>query len=135
MPSGSASWWAAGRACRRWSRRLGDYSLRGVLTDLLDLGLPAPTWVAAFLVGYIAIVGPGQYLVLRRMDRREWAWFGFPLVAVGSGRPVAGRRGWLRGPEIRLAAISIARVGEGVSRRAARYLHGCGGARRAAATI
>jgi hypothetical protein len=94
---------------------LGDYSLRSVLTDLLDLGLPAPAWVAAFLIGYIAIVGPGQYLVLRRMDRREWAWVGFPLVAFGAAGLVLLGAYWLRGPEIRLAAISIARVGEGVS--------------------
>src|SRR6266536_6176761 len=94
---------------------LGDYSLRSVLTDLLDLGLPAPAWIATFLVGYVVVVGPGQYLVLRRMDRREWAWIGFPLVAiVASGLLLFGAF-WLRGPEIRLAAVSIARVGEGVS--------------------
>jgi hypothetical protein len=93
---------------------LNDYSLRNVLTDLLDLGLPAPTWIATFLVGYVVVVGPGQYLVLRRMDRREWAWIGFPLVAlVASGLVLIGAA-WLRGPEIRLAAVSLMRVGEGV---------------------
>jgi hypothetical protein len=79
---------------------------------MLQIGLPAPAWVVLFLLGYVTVVGPGQYLLLRRFDRREWAWIGFPLLALGAAGLMVGGAFWLRGPELRLAAISIVRVAE-----------------------
>ena len=35
------------------------------------------------LFGYIALIGPINYLVLRRLDRREWAWITMPILIVG----------------------------------------------------
>lgn len=87
--------------------------VRTLLGDLLDLGLPAPGWIALFLAGYVVVVGPGQYLLLRRLDRREWAWGGFPLLAVTAAGLLLLGAAWLRGPEVRLAAVSTVRVAEG----------------------
>ena len=36
----------------------------------------------ALLVAYILLIGPINYLVLRRLDRREWAWFTMPILIV-----------------------------------------------------
>jgi hypothetical protein len=79
---------------------------------MLDLGLPSTTWVIAFLAGYVLLVGPIQYVVLRRLDRREWAWIGFPLLAFGAAGLLLSGAAWLRGPDVRLAALSIVRVAE-----------------------
>jgi hypothetical protein len=91
---------------------IGGSPLRSALGEMLDLGLPSPNWVIAFLLGYVAVAGPGQYLVLRRLDRREWAWIGFPLLALGAAGLLLGGAAWLRGPDVRLAALSIVRVSE-----------------------
>ena len=86
--------------------------MRAALSEMLDLGLPATTWIVIFLVGYVVLVGPGQYFLLRRLDRREWAWIGFPALALGAAGLLLGGAAWLRGPEVRLAALSIVRVSE-----------------------
>lgn len=91
---------------------LGAYPLRSALSEMLNLGLPAAGWVIAFLVGYVVVVGPGQYVVLRRLDRREWAWIGFPSVAFLAAGLLIGSAWWLRGPDIRLASISMVRIAE-----------------------
>lgn len=87
--------------------------LRAALGEMLDLGLPAAGWIVAFLVAYVLVVGPGQYLLLRRLDRREWAWIGFPLLAAGAAGLLLGGAALLRGPDVRLAALSIVRIADG----------------------
>lgn len=89
--------------------------MRAALSEMLNLGLPSTVWIITFLVGYVAMVGPGQYIVLRRLDRREWAWIGFPAVALVSAGLLLVGAAWLRGPEVRLAAISIVRISEDTS--------------------
>ncbi len=41
-------------------------------------GLPKSGTLALLILGYILVVGPLNYLVLRRIDRREWAWISIP---------------------------------------------------------
>lgn len=89
---------------------LAGYPLRSALSEMLNLGLPPAGWVIGFLLGYVVIVGPGQYLLLRRLDRREWAWIGLPGVALLAAGLLLGGAWWLRGPEVRLASISVVRV-------------------------
>jgi len=45
----------------------------------LDL-LPAVIGLIAFLGAYIALVGPLNYLLLARLNRREWAWITIPIL-------------------------------------------------------
>lgn len=51
-------------------------------------------WLAAFMVGYAVIAGPVVFLVLKRLGRRELAWFAVPVVATLAlvGFWVAGRQ-------------------------------------------
>jgi len=59
----------------------------GVLVQLLGtlpaLALPSIEGLLLLLVGYILLIGPVNYLVLRRLDRREWAWVTMPVLVVG----------------------------------------------------
>jgi hypothetical protein len=91
---------------------LAGSPLRGALGEMLDLGLPGTAWIVAFLIGYVGLVGPGQYLVLRRLDRREWAWIGFPVLAAVAAGLLLGGAAILHGPDVRLAALSIVRIAE-----------------------
>ena len=83
--------------------------IRGTLAQLMDLGLPGSGWLAALLLAYVLCVGPVQYVLLRRIDRREWAWLGFPALGIGFALLVYVGGGWLRGPEVRMSAVSIVR--------------------------
>jgi len=42
----------------------------------------SPGKLFLLLLGYIILVGPLNWLVLRKIDRREWAWFVIPAVAL-----------------------------------------------------
>ncbi|GGI43408.1 hypothetical protein GCM10008018_01920 [Paenibacillus marchantiophytorum] len=43
---------------------------------------PKLAQLALVLLVYAVIVGPILYFILRRLDRREWAWYIIPLVAI-----------------------------------------------------
>lgn len=56
------------------------------LSNLPSLAVPPAELLLAVIVGYILLIGPVSYLVLRRLDRRELAWIVAPiLVLVFSG--------------------------------------------------
>ena len=44
--------------------------------------LPRISWLVGFLVLYVAVVGPGLFIVLRRRRRSELAWVAIPLIAL-----------------------------------------------------
>lgn len=52
------------------------------LYALPETSLPSPRLLALFVAGYILAVGPLSYLVLRRLDRREWLWATVPAVSL-----------------------------------------------------
>jgi hypothetical protein len=56
------------------------YTMRDSLALIPDQTLPSPYTVALYLIVYILAMGPVNYFVLRRMKRREWAWFSIPLI-------------------------------------------------------
>ncbi len=90
-----------------------ELQLRTALAQVMDLGLPGPGWLAVFLLAYVACVGPLQYALLRRLDRREWAWLSFPALALGFAAVAYVGGGRLRGADVRLGAISIVRSADG----------------------
>lgn len=74
-----------------------DTNILSALNNLPAVGLPPLEQLIALLVAYIVLIGPVNYLVLRRLDRREWAWLTMPLLiaifAVGAfalGRVLKG---------------------------------------------
>jgi hypothetical protein len=77
-------------------RRGGDNLLQSVL-QLPGLGLPSTWALLLYLVVYVLLVGPANYLLLRRLDRREWAWLTVPatvaLFALGTYLLGFGARG------------------------------------------
>lgn len=59
-----------------------DWRVQDAIQQIPDWGMPAVWLVGLVLGGYLIAVGPVNYLVLRRLDRREWAWFTVPLLSV-----------------------------------------------------
>lgn len=72
----------------------------------LDI-LPAALGLVVFLAAYIALIGPVNYWVLNRINRREYAWFTIPaLILIFSG--LAWSVGFeLRGNQATLSRMSV----------------------------
>lgn len=61
------------------------YDTYGSIFDWPGLELPDPILIGVFLLVYIMVVGPVNFVVLRRKRRSEWAWLTIPaLVALFS---------------------------------------------------
>lgn len=63
------------------------------ITATGGFGAPALGWLLVFVVGYVALVGPLNFIILGRMKRRELAWITIPVMALvfAAGAYVAGR--------------------------------------------
>ncbi len=90
-------------------RDQGFFTLQQAL-QLPALRLPSILGFLGFLLLYIVTVGPLNYLLLRRIDRREWAYLTVPLLVVlfSVGAYAWGTAG--RGRSIVLSELSIVRV-------------------------
>ncbi|MFL5806581.1 MAG: hypothetical protein ACJ8CR_33245 [Roseiflexaceae bacterium] len=83
---------------------------------LPSLGLPSAGVLLCFMVGYIFVVGPLNYLVLRRLRRLEWAWLSVPATVLlfASGLYVVGFS--LRGGQSQVNQVAVVQSSEGGSR-------------------
>ena len=70
-----------------WLDRDRSWSMaREATLTTASTALPSFTQLCGFLLLYIVLIGPANYFVLKRLNRREWAWVTTPLlIAVFSG--------------------------------------------------
>lgn len=89
------------------------FSALGQSLDLPGLQLPSILGFLGFLLLYIVTIGPLNYLLLRRLDRREWAYLTIPLLVLlfSGGAYAWGTLG--RGGAAVLSELSVVRVGAG----------------------
>src|SRR5690606_27127283 len=57
-------------------------SMAQALNNLPELSVPPVELLLLVIVGYILLIGPLSYLVLRRLDRRELAWVTAPILVL-----------------------------------------------------
>lgn len=92
---------------------LSQFSLldRGVL-KLPSLNLPSPWSLVLFMLVYVLVIGPLNYLLLRRMRRLELAWLTVPAVVLlfTAGLYIVGIA--LRGGESQLNQLAVVQAGE-----------------------
>ena len=93
-----------------------DREIVGAVSELPALALPPIGGLVLLLFGYIALIGPINYLVLKRIDRREWAWVTMPaLIAVfAAGAYAYGSA--LRGSDMIVNEVAIVRGAPGRDR-------------------
>ena len=84
------------RSCRRWRCRRSAGCI-------------------ALLGGYILLIGPINYLVLRRLDKREWAWFTMPALIVVFAVGAYAFGSALRGSELIVNEVAIVRGAPGAT--------------------
>jgi hypothetical protein len=59
------------------------YNAREAVNAIPGLELPSMLQILAFMLVYTLLIGPVNYVVLRKLDRRELAWLTIPLLIVG----------------------------------------------------
>lgn len=113
-----------------WRRLLS--SAGGVATPLTDdsmivnsavnlpsMALPATGGLLALLIAYIVLIGPVNYVVLRVLDRREWAWVTVPVLIATFTAGAFGIGVLTRGSDIVLHQVAIVRGAPGTDRATA----------------
>ena len=66
-------------------------------------------------VAYILLIGPINYLVLRRLDRREWAWVTMPALIVVFAVGAYGFGAALRGSDVMVNEVALVRGSPGAT--------------------
>jgi hypothetical protein len=92
-----------------------DSSIVSAVMNLPSLALPPIGGLLVLLFGYIVLVGPVNYLVLRRLDRREWAWVTVPALIVVFTVGSFGIGGLLRGSDVIVHEVGIVRGAPGTT--------------------
>ena len=90
-----------------------DSGIVGALNNLPAVGLPPIEQLFVLLVAYIVLIGPINYLVLRRLDRREWAWITMPVLIVVFSVGAFGLGRALKGSDTIVNSIAIIRGAAG----------------------
>ena len=93
----------------------GYADLSGQLRSALDpspaCGWPRSGWSPGLIVGYLLLIGPGDYFFLRKLvGRMEWTWLSFPLVVVLAvlGAYVLAHR--LKGDQLKVNQVDLVDV-------------------------
>ena len=92
-----------------------DSQLLSALNTLPSLALPPVGGLIALLAGYIVLIGPVNYFVLRRFNRREWAWVTMPLLVVGFAVAAFVYGNTLRGGQVIINQLAIVRGSPGTT--------------------
>ncbi len=91
-------------------QQMSDSQMSNTLTNLPGLDLPSVRFLGILLVGYIVLVGPANYFLLRWRDRLAWAWITIPLVTLAFSAMAYGLGFSLRGNEIIINQLSIIKM-------------------------
>ena len=84
-------------------------SMSQALGNLPALEVPPAELLLVVIVGYILLIGPISYIILRRLDRRELAWVTAPLLIVLFTACSYGIGSVAKGGEVLVNQISVIR--------------------------
>jgi hypothetical protein len=86
-----------------------DSQLVQAVYQLPSLQLPPTTGLLAIIIAYILIIGPINYIVLKRIDRRELAWVTMPVLVLAFAAASFGYGSFLRGTDVVVNEVAIVR--------------------------
>lgn len=86
-----------------------DSQLIQAVYQLPLLALPPTSGLLILIAAYIVIIGPINYLVLKRMDRRELAWITMPVLVLAFTAASFGYGFLLRGTDVVVNEVAIVR--------------------------
>lgn len=86
-----------------------DSQLVQAVYQLPLLALPPTSGLLVILGAYILIIGPINYLILKRLDRRELAWITMPVLVLAFAAASFGYGSFLRGTDVMVNEVAIVR--------------------------
>ncbi len=92
-------------------QQMTDSQMSYALTNLPALDLPSIRFLGLMLAGYIILVGPANYFILRWRDRLAWAWITIPALTLAFSGLAYGVGLNLRGSDIIVNQISVLETG------------------------
>jgi len=92
-----------------------DSQIVNAVGQLASLALPPIGGLIAILGGYILLIGPVNYLVLKRLDRRELAWITMPVLIAVFAVSAYGLGTALRGNDLIVNEVAIVRGAPGAA--------------------
>lgn len=101
-----------------------DNQLIGAVSQLPTLALPPIRGLLAMLGAYILLIGPINYLILKRLDRREWAWITMPILVLVFAVGAYAYGAALRGSDVIVNEVAIVRGAPGATEGAAQVYLG-----------
>ncbi len=84
-----------------------DSQLLQAVYQLPALALPPTEGLLGIIGAYILIIGPINYLILKRMDRRELAWVTMPVLVLGFAAAAFGYGALLKGTDVVVNEVAI----------------------------
>ncbi|TWT39580.1 hypothetical protein [Blastopirellula retiformator] len=82
--------------------------LRVALDQFQDVRLISFLLIGAIIVGYLALIGPGDYFLLKKyLPRMEWTWVTFPLFVVLACGVSWGVAYWAKGTTLRMNQVDV----------------------------
>lgn len=105
----------------------GTFAQSSAVYSLPQTALPSGQLLAWLIFGYILVVGPVNYLLMRRLDRRELLWLTIPVVSMlfAGGAYLLARQ--LKGSDILVNTVTIARHSPGPAATSATTVDGAVG--------
>jgi len=92
-----------------------DSQIVGAVSQLASLALPPIGGLIALLGAYILLIGPLNYFVLKRLDRRELAWLTMPALIVAFAVVAYGFGTALRGTDVIVNEVAVVRGAPGAT--------------------
>ena len=95
-----------------WSNGVLDWEAATRAVEILPGYDPLPDILplCGFLVAYIGLIGPLNYLILSRINRREWAWVTIPVCIIAFSALAWFLGANLRGNEATLNRLAVVQV-------------------------
>jgi hypothetical protein len=88
------------------------------------LALPPTSGLLIIIGAYILVIGPLNYLVLRRLDRRELAWVTMPVLVLAFAAASFGYGAFLRGTDVVVNEVAIVRGAQDATQATAQVYFG-----------
>ncbi len=86
-----------------------DSQLVQAVYQLPLLALPPTSGLLIIIAAYILVIGPINYLILKRLDRRELAWITMPVLVLAFAGASFGYGAFLRGTDVVVNEVAIVR--------------------------
>ncbi|BAU27889.1 hypothetical protein DFP93_12519 [Aneurinibacillus soli] len=91
-----------------WTDPVGNfYRLSEAASKIRSLTLPDVPLAALLFTGYIVLIGPLVFYIMKKRNAREWNWLLIPVLALGVTGAVYMYGRWQHGDQVKMQSASL----------------------------